>query len=53
MYNVWHSTMVYFGCDPCRILWIIMKCAKAKVCVVVHGPTEGHEKRDFKKTWIE
>ena len=47
--NVWHSTVIDFGCVNSRILWIKSKFSRVKVFVVVgYGSNKGDgEKKDI------
>ena len=53
--DVWHSTVVDFGCISSRIFWIKFKFSRVKVCVVVGcGSNEGDgEKTTWTGIWIE
>ena len=46
--DVWHSSVVKFGCISSRILRIKLKFSRVKLCVVVgYGPNEADgEERD-------
>ena len=45
--DVWHSTVVDFGCVSSRILWIKFKFSTVKVCVVVgYGPMKEMIKKE-------
>ena len=45
--DVWHSSVIDFGCVSSRILWIKFMFSRVKVCLVVwYNPNEDGEERD-------